>query len=620
MNTLLITAPLTQIGSPYPATTLLKAYLKEQGHQVEQVDLGIELICKIYSFEFISKIFESAFQKDRLSSLAKAMAMNKGQVLAAVEPVKAFLQGRDCSLAQRIVSGNLLPNVGRVKRSSDDEMEWAFGVSGTIDRAKYLATLFWEDVADFIAEIASSGFSLVRYMEQIALSLPSSEPLIRELKRECDVVEQEMLELLKQKMELYNPKLVAISTPFPGTLLSALRIGEYVKQNYSGVTVAIGGGYVNTELRDVEESEIFDFVDFILYDDGELPLASLIDYLEGRISREQIVRAKYRVGNVVVSSEDWDSNVEEESKPIPDFSGLQLDSYMSLIEVTNPMHKLWSDQRWNKLTVAHGCYWAKCAFCDTKLDYIGRYNAPKASTVVDRMESIMAETGCSGFHFTDEALPPKLLKEIAQEILSRGLVVSYWGNIRFEKSYTCEVAKLLASSGCIAVSGGLEVASDRILKLINKGVTIEQAALSMAAFSDAGIMVHCYLMYGFPTQSLSECVDSMEIVRQMFQEGLMQSAFWHRFAMTEHSEVGVNPERFSVERVTLDKHPFANNAVEYYENSDVDWQAVGDALSLATSNFMQGVGYDMPLKRWFKGGLSVRQSIPRNYISRILGY
>ncbi len=615
MKTLLITAPLTQIGSPYPATTVLKAYLNKEGYCAEQVDLGIELICKVFSREFLSEVFDMAFQQERLSSLAKNMAMNKAQVLFAVEAVKGFLQGRDYSLAQRIVSGTLLPNIARVKRCKDEDLEWAFGISGTIDKAKYLSTLFIKDIADFVAEVASTGFSLVRYMEQIALSLPHFTPLLKELNRENDLVECAMIELLEEKLQQHTPKLVGISVPFPGTLLSALKIGKHIKEKHRGITVAIGGGYINTELRDVTDNTIFDYVDYILYDDGELPLSTLIEHLEGKLPQEQIVRAKYSLDNKVTSSTNWHSNISEEQKPAADFSGLPLDSYMSVIEVTNPMHKLWSDQRWCKLTVAHGCYWAKCSFCDTKLDYIGRYDAPTAKTVVDRMERIVKQTGCSGFHFTDEALPPKLLKEIAQEILDRKLVVSYWGNVRFEKSYTTQVAELLAASGCIAVSGGLEVASDRILKLINKGVTIEQAARCMAAFNEAGIMVHCYLMYGFPTQTIQECIDSMEIVRQMFEEGLMQSAFWHRFAMTEHSEVGCNPAKFSVERVSNTKNPFANNAVEYYTIGDEQWGMVGTALELATSNYMQGVGYDLPLKRWFKGGLTVRTGVPRSYIS-----
>src|SRR6185436_8933114 len=132
----------------------------------------------------------------------------------------------------------------------------------------------------------------------------------------------------------------------------------------------------------------------------------------------------------------------------------------------------WSDGRWNKLTIAHGCYWKQCSFCDVSLDYIARYDRAPADLLVDRIEALVA----------------------------RNVVITWWTNVRFEKAFTPELAKLLARAGCVAVSGGLEVASDRLLQRMKKGVTVEQVARVTRAFTDAGVMVHAYLMYGFPTE------------------------------------------------------------------------------------------------------------------------
>ena len=152
----------------------------------------------------------------------------------------------------------------------------------------------------------------------------------------------------------------------------------------------------------------------------------------------------------------------------PDYSDLLLDKYISAIEVVNPMHRLWSDGRWNKLTMAHGCYWGKCTFCDISLDYIKLYEPITASLLCDRMEEMIAQTGQNGFHFVDEAAPPALMRALALEIIRRKLMVSWWTNIRFEKSFTRDLCLLLKASGCIAVSGGLEVASDRLLAIDTK--------------------------------------------------------------------------------------------------------------------------------------------------------
>ncbi|MFI3283400.1 MAG: radical SAM protein, partial [Rikenellaceae bacterium] len=377
------------------------------------------------------------------------------------------------------------------------------------------------------------------------------------------------------------------------------------------------GGYVNTELRKVRDARLFEFIDFLLFDDGELPISSLAQYAEGKIQREDIISAKYLKDGEVVDSICWDNALNFDTLPAADFSDLHLEKYISLVEFTNPMHRLWSDGAWNKMTLAHGCYHAKCTFCDTQLDYIGRYSAAKATTVVDRMESIMAQTGISGFHFTDEALPPKLLREVAEIIIERGLVVSFWGNIRFEKRFDIELCELLAKAGCIAVSGGLEVASPRILKLIEKGVTIEQAVESCAAFNNAGVMVHAYLMYGFPTQTEVEAIESLEIVRQMFEQGVVQSAFWHCYAMTVHSPTGCNPEKYRSRIVGNTDNPFANNGVEFTDDGNADWQTIGRGLKIATQNFMQGRGYDNPIKSWF-GRRFKNPQTPKNLVERIV--
>ena len=139
--------------------------------------------------------------------------------------------------------------------------------------------------------------------------------------------------------------------------------------------------------------------------------------------------------------------------------------------------------------MAHGCYWGKCTFCDISLDYIKVYEPLTAALLCDRMQTLVAQTGQTGFHFVDEAAPPALMRGLAIEILRRGLVVSWWANIRFEKSFTADLCVLLKASGCIAISGGLEVASDRLLALIDKGVTVAQVAQVTRNFTAAGIMV-----------------------------------------------------------------------------------------------------------------------------------
>jgi hypothetical protein len=248
--------------------------------------------------------------------------------------------------------------------------------------------------------------------------------------------------------------------------------------------------------------------------------------------------------------------------------------------------------------MAHGCYWGKCTFCDISLDYIKIYEPISAKILVDRMEELIAQTGESGFHFVDEAAPPALMREVALEILRRNLVVTWWTNIRFEKSFSRDLCFLLKISGCVAVSGGLEVASDRLLKLIDKGVSVEQVAKVTRNFTEAGIMVHSYLMFGFPTQTVQETVDSLEMVRQLFEMGILQSGFWHQFSMTAHSPIGQNPQEFGVQPLKKEIQ-FANNDIEFTDETGIDHSKFSFGLKKSLFNFMHGINFDLPLKDWF---------------------
>jgi hypothetical protein len=196
------------------------------------------------------------------------------------------------------------------------------------------------------------------------------------------------------------------------------------------------------------------------------------------------------------------------------------------------------------------------------------------------------------------------------------LVVTWWTNIRFEKSFTYDLCQLLKASGCIAVSGGLEVASDRLLALIDKGVTVEQVAQVNRHFTEAGIMVHAYLMYGYPTQTIQETIDSLEMVRQMFELNIMQSGFWHQFALTAHSPVGLNPDDYGI-KPNYKAITFANNDVEFVDSTGIDHEQFSYGLKKSLFNYMHGMCFDFPLQKWFDFKIP-RTSIPKDYIAQCL--
>lgn len=596
---LFITPPFTQLNTPYPATAYLKGFLNTKSIVSNQCDLGIEVILELFSFSGLKNLFQEIETKNgEWSANSQRMIHLRENYIQTIDPVIAFLHGKNDALAHVICDGNFLPEASRFAQAED--LEWAFGTMGILDKAKHLATLYLEDLSDLIVETIDPHFGFSRYAERLGRSAATFDEIDRELKTPDGLIDGILLQLLRQKIEQYQPTIVALSVPFPGNLYCAFKCGQWLKKFHPEIKIVMGGGFPNTELRSLSDPRVFDYLDFITLDDGEAPLLHLIEYVDGNRAITDLKRTlALQEGEVVYLNGSTSGDFSQSEVGVPDYSDFLLDQYLSVIEIVNPMHRLWSDGRWNKMTLAHGCYWGRCTFCDTSLDYIKRYEPNTAQLLCDRIEEMIRQTGQIGFHFVDEAAPPALMRALALEIIRRKLTVVWWTNIRFEKSFTYDLCLLLKESGCIAVSGGLEVASDRLLGMINKGVSVAKVAKVTDHFTRAGIMVHAYLMYGFPTQTAQETIDSLEVVRQLFEIGVVQSGFWHQFAMTAHSPIGLNPAQFKAKIENKNIGKFANNDLVHSDPTGANHELFSEGLRKSLFNYMHGICFDFPLQDWF---------------------
>lgn len=617
MKILLLTPPFTQLNTPYPATAYLKGFLNTLGHRSAQADLGIEVMLRILSKAGLTEVFAALEQSDReVSDNSYRIYQLREHYLETIDPVIAFLQHQNPSLAHAICGRQYLPEANRFEQL--DDLEWAFGTMGQMDKARHFATLYLEDIADLIKEAIDPHFGFSRYAERLGRAASSFDEMEAAIHEPDTLVTRYLQEILSQFVIREQPTLVCLSAPFPGNLFGAFKIGQYLKANHPEIKIAFGGGYPNTELRRLTDPRVFQYFDFICLDDGEAPLQFLLEHLVGERPASQLKRTYLlEEGQVRYKNGAKERDVPQREVGTPDYADLPIERYLSVIEIANPMHSLWSNGRWNKLTLAHGCYWGKCTFCDVSLDYIQRYEPVDATMLCDRIEQLIAETGEIGFHFVDEAAPPALMRDLALEILRRKLNVVWWTNIRFEKRFTPDLCRLLKASGCIAISGGLEVASDRLLKLIKKGVTVAQVARVTEAFTNAGIMVHAYLMYGFPTQTDQETIDALEMVRQLFEQGVLQSAFWHQFAMTAHSPVGLEPAAFGVVETGPHFEGFADNDRFHDDPSGTEHERFSEGLRKSLFNYMHGIGFEMPHAEWFDFSVPPTTVSP-DYIEQVL--
>ncbi len=609
---LLITPPFTQLNTPYPATMYLKGYLDSKGIECEQRDLSIELFLKVFSQSFLRKVFDNA--QDLEEVFYPEILADKTEYLQTIDSVIAFLQNQSTVKAYQILSESFLPKHHRFFNL--EELDYSFGDMGLLDKAKHFATLYIEELGDFIAANIDEDFGFTKYAEKIARTASSFAPIEEKLSESPSVIVEELVRLMDEKIKTIQPTAIGFTVPFPGNLYSALRAAKFIKQNYPEIKVFFGGGYCNTELRSLKDPTIFNYVDHILLDDGEASIEKLLDFVDGNDEQSNLIRTFSLVNGEVKYNHNNYSHKHNEL-PSPSYEGLDLNLYVSFLDILNPMHRMWSDGKWNKLTVSHGCYWAQCSFCDVGLDYIGRYENTTAEDLVNKMESLIEQTGEIGFHFVDEAAPPKMLRALSEEIIKRNLRVVWWTNIRFEKTFSFELCQLMAKAGCIAVTGGLEVASDRLLQLMEKGVSIEQVANVTRNFSDSGILVHAYLMYGFPTETVQETIDSLEIVRQLFENGCIQSGFWHLFTATAHSPVGLNPKKYGVKITGPKFEGFADNDLFHEDPQGANHEKFSEGLKTSLYNFMNGAGLDWDVREWFPFKAPA-STVPPNLIANYL--
>lgn len=640
MNVIIIQPPLVQLNSPYPSGAYLQAFFKKMGCNVRWYDFSIELFHEIFSKDGLKKLFlltqENALQMaDRAESSGDAnTAFNLRRYVTTqsswIEWID-FIVGILCcgnkfsgrELAHKFLFSPFAPRGNRMENFLAN-----LNHNPSADDVRFLCSLALADLADYITAVFDSNFALIRYAE----SLTVDESSFSQLEKNVDspVLTEFYNSVLKNKLcdiETFvnhdEKTLFCISSPFAGTFMAALYTGRFIKEKFGDrAFVSIGGGFPNTELRQTKEKGLFKYTDAISFDRGYGSYKAFLDL--GNIGDRPLLYKMRRFFEDGISEPKWeDSEIQlfedkMTEEIVPDFAGIDFAKYPRVCDDENPMHRLWSDGTWIKAYLAHACYWHKCAFCDTQLDYVCSYKPTQVESVFDGLLNTARKNGVYGIHFVDEALPPSLLKQFALLNCKNQNQLYYWGNIRFEKAFTRDLADFLSYSGFGGVSAGLEVATGKGLKNINKGTDLSSIVSACAAFKEAGILVHAYMIYGFWNDTPQSIIDSMETLRQFFEVGLLDSAFWHKFVLTKNSQVfsewerGEHPELKPI----LGKNTnsmFAKNNLHF--EGENKYNKFGSALDNALNAWMHGQNLDMKVTKWFDFQVP-NPTIPRDFIER----
>lgn len=666
MKVTIIQPPLVQLNTPYPSGAYLKSFFqKVTSDKVQWLDLSTALFHKIFCRQGLTKLFELTENKalkmaEQADTENEETAFQLRRYISTqslwinwIDQIVEILCGGNSAreFCHEFVRSPYSPRGNRMDNFFGELAEQGRDV--TTDDAKILASLALADLADFITAVLDSDFRLISYAEHLGTSTASFDDVIKGLKSPVlnyfykDVVHEYLSSETDSNAE---PALFLISVPFPGCFEAAVFTAQIIRNLYGNkAIISCGGGYINTELRNVSEPRIFDYFDFISYDMGYGSYLHLLDEMKnfpakcmtntGIIQHLQgkcLYKMKYLSSGKITGSCDkqtnddfWEDYAKKEQDIcrtlVPDFSSIDFTKYPRLADDTNPMHSIWNDGAWIKAYMAHGCYWHRCAFCDTQLEYVNRFCKCNIDTLCNGLTEQAKKTGVWGIHFVDEACPPASMISFGLQNCINGKSnnrkLTWWGNIRFEKTFTRDMADFLSYSGLTAVSGGIEIATGDGLSAVNKGTTIENIVAATCAFKEAGILVHSYMIFGFYQQSEQDLINSMETLRQLFKAGLLDSAFWHKFTLTLHSTVykewqdGKHPDLKIISGNDESKNRFAENDLHFAgENKSAKYS---EGLNGALDSWMHGQNLDTNVQRWFSFNMP-RPSIPKDYIDKLI--
>lgn len=671
LNTLIIQPPLVQLNTPYPSGAYLLDFFnslyeeKNVKGRVEWFDLSNSFFHKIFCKHGIAHIFNSTFEKAlKLSSQYESQGDDNtafhlrrfisqkefwinwiDEIIAIVCSSNSKISGRE--FAHEFIRSAHVPRGMRVENFLSN-----LNRDVSTDDAQILSSLALADLADYITMVYDQNFALIRYAEHLATSTAEFSETIEGLK--APSLNDFYKPLLLEKIASYKnePTLYCISVPFPGCFESALFSADLIRKECGDNAIIIfGGGYVNTELREISEKGIFDYCHILSYDKGygsyirlfdefinaacgiedEKQCFNLKEAFESIFDSRKFYNFSYlKNGSVIIplekENEEYKVLYKKEHEYIrkitPDYSHIDFTKYPRLADDTNPMHRIWNDGAWLKAYIAHGCYWHRCAFCDTTLDYVKDYCLTDINSLYDSLCVQAEKTGVHGIHFVDEACPPVALQNFALKNMavksSNKIPLTYWGNIRFEKTFDRDLAELLSAGGLTAVSAGIEIATGNGLSAVNKGTDMENIVNACCAFKEAGILIHSYMIFGFWSQSVQDLIDSMETLRQLFEAGLLDSAFWHKFTLTLHSTVyeeykkGKYPE---LKILPQKKTQFAKNDL-HFEGEEKS-EKFSAPLNAALELWMHGEKLSKPVESYFPFKMP-KPSIAKDYIASLI--
>jgi hypothetical protein len=334
-----------------------------------------------------------------------------------------------------------------------------------------------------------------------------------------------------------QPDVVGISIPSMAQMLPGMTAAYLIKAAGLKCHVSVGGPHISMLREELPKApQMFQLIDSAVVFDGEVPLLQLAEAVADGRDLAHIPNLIYRDGDAIrVNTRKEPEKITH--LPIPDFGGLPLDRYLA------PRLAL-------PLLTARGCYFGKCAFCNVGYGEAESFSQLRAQNLSDQMLTLHEKYGVNHIFFSDEAVTPRNLRDLSKILDAKGTPVTWGGCVRFEKVISEDLLHAMYKGGCRMLLFGLESASAAIIEQMVKGTQLDHMSRILRQSNEAGIWNHTFFFFGFPGETINHAQETVNFLYA--HKPYINSAAMGTFLMERYSPAHRYPETFGVKRIIED--------------------------------------------------------------------
>ena len=541
MKSCLLFPPQWSPLSPHCAPTSIAAQLKNAGHTVFIRDLNLEFYKFTLNQEYVNKSIKKALEIEPVLKSEVTAAYSKIEDFNELSQdfkvkAKKYLKIKELSENIKEIEEIIkyLPTAVETLKHKDDFYSLnLFSKSiAVIDKALYLNSLPY-----YPGEFSLHDFTISNLKFELEEILKYCSD--KSLNMYYDFYDNILPSILET-----NPDYIGISIGSYSQVIPGLTLAMLLKSQ-AKAHINIGGNYFSRVADSIVNCKEFlqNFADSIIVEEGERPIIELLKYLNNEIEVENVPNLIYldKSGNTQFNQKTTPVKLNEmTTQNLDDFS---LDEYF-MPEIVLPVLS------------SRGCYWKKCTFCDH--DFGQTYNVKSVKKMVNELKELNQKYGISYFEFVDEAISSAYLDELSTEIIESGLKINWYCNSRLETSLSKDILLKGREAGLRMILWGVESGSDRIMTLINKGIDLSKRLEILKNASDADIWNFAYIFFGFPTETLQDVMDTINIVCN--NTDIIHAYGRSRFTLGKHALLNNNSEDYGVIKLPEKEESFSSNA------------------------------------------------------------